>query len=82
MFPCECKGTTGVQVTTEVVRTTNVMLQVSSDASGRGVLRLIRLHSRLNLLNVLAIGIELFILSFPSWVIPTQGRRRSYAVPP
>ena len=33
-------------------------MQVSSNASGRGVLRLIRLHNRLNLLNVLAIIVQ------------------------
>ena len=40
-------------------------LRVASDASGRGVLRLILLQQRLNLLSILIICMELLILHYP-----------------
>ena len=46
-------------------------LQVSSNASGRGVLRLIQLHHFINLLCVPAIVMELIILALPTTSMPT-----------
>ena len=40
-------------------------LRVATDASGRGVLRLILLQQRLNLLSAMLICMELLILAFP-----------------
>ena len=40
-------------------------LRVATDASGRGVLRLILLQQRLNLLSAILICMELLILAFP-----------------
>ena len=46
-------------------------LKVSSRASGRGVLRLIKLHYFINLLNIPAILIELGILAMPTKSMPS-----------
>ena len=45
-------------------------LQVCSNASGRGVLRLIKLHHFINLLCVPAIVMELIILALPTTSMP------------
>ena len=41
-------------------------LRVATEASGRGVMRLILLQQRLNLLSAMSICMELLILAFPS----------------
>ena len=46
-------------------------LRVSSSASGRGVLRLIKLHYIINLLNLPSILIELGILAMPTKSMPS-----------
>ena len=45
-------------------------LQVANDNSGRGVLRLIRLHNYINLLCVPMICADLFILALPTEQLP------------
>ena len=56
-----------------------LQLRVASNATGRGVLRLIQLQQRLNLVSVLIICMELVILSYPSekmsnfFCIPFEG---------
>ena len=47
-------------------------LRVSSNASGRGVLRLIKLHYSINLLSILALAIELAILVMPTESMPSS----------
>ena len=46
------------------------MLQVSRNTSGRGVLRLIKLHQRLNLLCLPALCTELTVLAWPLRAMP------------
>ena len=46
-------------------------LRVSSNASGRGVLRLIKLHYCINLLSIPVILIELVILTIPTNSMPS-----------
>ena len=41
-------------------------LRVATDASGRGVMRLILLQQRLNLISAMTICMELLVLAFPS----------------
>ena len=47
-------------------------LRVSSNASGRGVLRLIKLHYCINLLSILALAIEQAILAMPAESMPSS----------
>ena len=47
-------------------------LRVSSNASGRGVLRLIKLHYSINLLSILALATELAILVTPTESMPSS----------
>ena len=47
-------------------------LRVSSNASGRGVLRLIKLHYCINLLSILALAIEQAILAMPAERMPSS----------
>ena len=46
-------------------------LRVSSNASGRGVLRLIKLHYCINLLSIPALLIQMVILAMPSESMPS-----------
>ena len=46
-------------------------LRVATDASGRGVLRLIQLHQRLSILSVPAICVQLALLLVPELKLPS-----------
>ena len=46
-------------------------LQVSSNAAGRGVLRIIKLHYCINLINIPSILLELGILAMPTESLPS-----------
>ena len=47
-----------------------IIFQVATNASGRGVLRLILQQKRLNLLEILVLCIQLLLLAFPTWEAP------------
>ena len=56
----------------DIFKCTELHPRVSSNASGRGVLRLIKLHYCINLICIPSILIELWILAMPTESLPTE----------